>query len=120
LSLNAAGIAARWHRVAITSILALTLTELLWETLLAPLRPGGSWLALKALPLAFLWLALARGSYKARQAASLLLPIYLGEAIVRAMSESGRHAFVAATAAVLAAIAFVALLMSFRSARDSA
>jgi uncharacterized membrane protein len=112
--------AARWHRVAVASILALTLTELLWETLLAPLRPGGSWLALKALPLAILWLVLARGSHRARQAASLLLPIYFGEALVRALSEPGRHAFVAATAAALAAIAFGALLMSFRGARDSA
>jgi uncharacterized membrane protein len=112
--------AARWHRAAVASIFALALTELLWETLLAPLRPGGSWLALKALPLAMLWLALARGSHKARQAASLLLPIYFGEALVRALSEAGRHALVAATAAALAGIAFGALLMSFRRGRAGA
>jgi uncharacterized membrane protein len=118
LSRNVAGAAARWHRVAVASIGALALTELLWEMLLAPLRPGGSWLALKALPLALLWLAMARGSHKARQGASLLLPIYFGEALVRALSETGRHALLAATAAALAAIAFGALLMSFRRARD--
>ena len=109
--------AARWHRIALAAVLALALAELLWETVLAPLRPGGSWLALKAIPLAILWLALARGSHKARQAASLLLPVYFGEALVRALSESGRHALVAAMAAGLAAIAFAALLESFRRMR---
>jgi uncharacterized membrane protein len=110
--------AARWHRAAVASVFALALTELLWETLLAPLRPGGSWLALKALPVALLCLALGRGSHKARQVASLLLPIYFGEALVRALNEGGRHALVAATAAALAAFAFGALLMSFRRARE--
>ena len=86
--------------------------------LLAPLRPGGSWLALKALPLALLWLALARSSRKARQGASLLLPLYFGEALIRALSESGRHAMVAAMDAALAGIAFGALLISFRRAHD--
>jgi uncharacterized membrane protein len=108
--------AARWHRIALAAVFALTLTELLWETLLAPLRSGGSWLALKALPLAILWLAMGRGSHRARQAASLLLPIYFGEALVRALSEGGRHALVAATAAGIAGVAFAALLASFRSA----
>jgi len=110
--------AARWHRIVLAALFALALTELLWETLLAPLRPGGSWLALKALPLAILWLAMARGSHRARQAASLLLPIYFGEALVRALSESGRHALVATMATGLAGLAFAALLMSFRSARN--
>lgn len=110
--------AARWHRAAVAAIFALTLTELLWETLLAPLRPGGSWLALKALPLAILCAALARGSIEARKAASLILPIYFGEAVLRAVSESGRHALVAGMAAALALAAFVTLLLSFRRARE--
>ncbi len=110
--------AARWHRATVAALFALTLTEFLWETLLAPLRPGGSWLALKALPLAILCIALARGSREARKAASLILPIYFGEAILRAVSESGRHALVAGMAAVLALAAFATLLLSFRRARE--
>src|SRR5689334_10726598 len=39
----------RW--VATGSLLALIALCLAWELGLAPLRPGGSWLALKALPL---------------------------------------------------------------------
>jgi uncharacterized membrane protein len=83
---------------------------LLWETLLAPIRPGGSWLALKALPLALAWPALARGSATGRGATALLLLAATAEAIVRAVTESGRHAVAAWVALALAVIAFVALL----------
>jgi uncharacterized membrane protein len=106
--------AARWHRLAVALVAALALLELLWELFLAPLRPGGSWLALKAVPLAVIWLPMAAGSRKARQAASLLLPLYAAESIVRAISEGGRHALVAATATAVAVAACAAVLLSFR------
>ena len=106
--------AAVWQRWAVALVAALALLEALWELKLAPLRPGGSWLALKALPLAVLWWPLACGRRRAGQIASLLLPLYFGEAIVRALTEQGRHAQVAAMAAALALAALVAVLMSFR------
>ena len=37
------------RRLAVASLLALIVLCLAWELFLAPLRPGGSWLALKAL-----------------------------------------------------------------------
>ena len=107
--------AALWQRWAVALIAALALLEALWETKLAPLRPGGSWLALKALPLAILWWPLARGHRRARQMASLVLPLYLGEAVVRALTEHGRGAQVAAMATALSVVALVAVLMSFRA-----
>jgi uncharacterized membrane protein len=58
---------APWQRVSVAAVAALILLELLWELWLAPLRPGGSWLALKALPLALLWPGLARGAKRPRQ-----------------------------------------------------
>jgi uncharacterized membrane protein len=100
------------ERLALAGLLALAVLELLWETLLAPLRPGGSWLALKALPLALLIAALLRGSRRARGLLALVLPFYFAEALVRAVTEHGRHALVAAVAAVLAAATFVALLQA--------
>jgi hypothetical protein len=42
----------RRQRLAVGLIGALVLLLVLWETVLAPVRPGGSWIALKALPLA--------------------------------------------------------------------
>ena len=81
---HAAGTAARWQRLAIAAVAALALLEVLWELWLAPLKPGGSWLVLKALPLALLWPRLSRGDAKTRQWLALLLPLYFAEAIVRA------------------------------------
>jgi uncharacterized membrane protein len=104
-------------RVTTAALVALILLILLWETVLAPLRPGSAWLALKALPLVVFTPGVARGARRARQWLSLLLPWYCAEASVRAVTEHGRHALVAALAAVLAATAFVALLAWFRAER---
>lgn len=107
--------AARWHRLAVALVVALALLEMVWELVLAPLRPGGSWLALKALPLALVGVPLVRGARTARQAASLMLPLFAAEGVVRALTETGRHAVVAACATILALAGLVALLMSFRA-----
>ena len=109
--------AALWQRWAVALVAALALIEALWEWKLAPLRPGGSWLALKALPLAALWWPLARGHRRARQIASLLRPLDFGEGLVRALTEHGRHAQVAAMATALALAALVAVLLSVRAKR---
>lgn len=106
-----------WLRLAVRATGALVLLQLLWELWLAPVRPGGSWLALKALPLALLWPRVARGGLKARQYLLVLLLPYVAEGLVRALTEGGRHRLVAAVAATLATGAFAALLLSFRAER---
>ena len=102
-------------RIAFAATLALALIEVLWELALAPITPGGSWLALKALPLAVLLPRIARGERRARQWLALLLPFYAAEALARAFAEPGRRALVAAVACSFAVAAFVALLGWFRS-----
>jgi len=97
-------------RAVFMGLVALVLLGVLWETILAPLRPGGSWLALKVLPLALLLPGVTRGARKPMQALALLLPLYAAEGIVRGWSESGRHAFVAWAAALLAIATFAAVL----------
>ena len=104
----------RAARLAVAATLALLLLTLLWELVLAPLGGHASWLALKALPLAILFPALARGARRARQWLALLLPFYAAEALVSAFAEHGRHALVAGCALVVAVVAFVALLAWFR------
>jgi uncharacterized membrane protein len=94
----------------VIGLIALMLVCVLWETLLAPLRPGGSWLVLKAVPVALLIPAASRGRRRALQGSLLLLPFYLAEGIVRGWSESGRHGVVAWVAAAVAAATFVAIL----------
>ncbi|MGI8895149.1 MAG: DUF2069 domain-containing protein [Casimicrobiaceae bacterium] len=112
------GVAAA-RRWTFSGSIALTLLELLWELVLAPL-PGGRWLALKALPLAFILPGLARGTRKARQWVALLTPWYFAEALVRALTESGRYALVAGMAATVAVLTFAAVLQSFRAEQRAA
>ena len=107
----------RAARCTIVSLAGLILLELLWETVLAPQPGGGFLLAAKVVPLALLFPGTARGRRRPRQWLSLLLPLYFAEALTRAVSESGRHALVAAMAAAIAAAAFVALLAWFRAER---
>ena len=102
------------------ALLALVILLVLWETALAPLRPGSAWLAVKALPLALLLPGVMQGARRARQWTALLLPFYAAEGCVRAASEHGRHALVAGLAAVLALVTFVALLAWFRMERMKA
>jgi len=111
--------ADRWRRALVAALAALTLLEILWELWLAPVKPGGSWLALKALPLAALWPGIARGQRRSGQWALLLLPWYVAEGVVRAWSEAGRQALCAATAAALALVALAAGLAWMRALRRS-
>jgi uncharacterized membrane protein len=74
--------------LASCSLLALIALCVAWETFVAPIRPGGSWLFLKALPLAFALRGVARGNLYTFQWASMLVLLYLMEGIVRAMSDT--------------------------------
>jgi len=60
---------------------------LAWELFLAPLRPGGSLLFLKALPLAFAFRGVAKGSIYTMQWAAMLVLLYLMEGVMRVMSD---------------------------------
>jgi uncharacterized membrane protein len=95
---------------ALACLVALILLSLVWELWLAPLRPGGSALALKALPLA---LAL-RGTFKRNvytlQWASMLVLLYLGEGIVRGMTDGALSARLGWLEALLAFAFFVCAL----------
>lgn len=103
-------------RITVAALVALTLLEALWEIVLAPM-PGARWLAVKALPLAVLVPGVARGARRPRQWLALLVPFYLAEALVRALTEPGRHALVAGAAATVAGVLFVAVLAWFRAER---
>jgi uncharacterized membrane protein len=107
----------RWRRATVALLAALVLVEVSWEWWLAPLRPGGSWLALKALPLLALWPGVARERTRAWQWTLLILPWYFAEGVVRACSESGRHALCATIAAALALATIASGLAYLRLAK---
>jgi uncharacterized membrane protein len=104
------------HFVACASLIALIFLSLAWELWLAPLRPGGSWLALKALPLLAPVFGALHGRIYTLQWALLLVPAYFAEGVVRAYSESGASVRFALVEAGLALVFFVAGLVYVRCA----
>jgi uncharacterized membrane protein len=103
------------YLAACASLVALTIGCLVWELWLAPLRPGGSWLALKALPLLAPLRGVLRGRvYTYRWAMLLILP-YFAEGVVRAWSERGAPAQLALAEAILAVSFFCAAIAYVRS-----
>ena len=100
-------------RLAIAALLALAALEVLWSVVLAPL-PHARWLWIKAIPLAMLVPGVMRGARKPRQWLALLTPLYFAEAIVRALTEPGRHGIVAGMAAALSLVLFAAVLAWLR------
>ncbi len=99
---------------ACLSLLALIFLCLVWELWLAPLRPGGSWMALKALPLLLPLLGVLRGTRYTYQWSSMLILAYLAEGAVRAFSDGGRSAVLALTELVLALVFFVSAILYAR------
>jgi len=77
------------HWLAIASLLALIALCLLWEGWLAPIRPGGSGLMLKALPLLAPVFGILRGRVYTYQWTALLSLAYFMEGIMRAWSDRG-------------------------------
>ena len=75
----------RAARIASLGLITLVLFCLLWELLLAPLRPGGSWLVLKGVPLLLPLRGVLRGDVKVMQWALLLVLAYIAEGSVRAV-----------------------------------
>lgn len=71
------------------SLAALFVLCLAWELWLAPLRPGGSLLALKAAPLALPLGGILAGRRYTYQWSSMLILGYFAEGAVRAWSERG-------------------------------
>jgi uncharacterized membrane protein len=109
----------RCRRAAAAALAALALLEILWELWLAPVRPGGSLLAIKGVPLLALWIGVARAKLRAAQWALLLLPWYFAEGLVRGISETGRHALCAFTASALALTALGTALAWVRVRRGT-
>ena len=74
------------------TLIALILVCLAWEGWLAPLRPGGSLLVLKAVPLLLPLPGILRGQRYTYQWASMFILIWFTEGAVRAWSDSGMSA----------------------------
>jgi uncharacterized membrane protein len=105
------------HYTASASLGALILLCVAWELWLAPLRPGGSWLALKVLPLAGPLPGVLRGRVYTFQWALLLILAYFAEGLVRAWSDAGVSVQLALAEIVLAIAFFASAIFYVRLVR---
>ncbi len=105
--------ATRW--LAVGSLVGLIVLGLAWEFWLAPLRPGGSWLALKVLPLVVPLAGLMKNRMYTYRWVSLMVWLYFIEGVVRAWSDTNRTSqWLALVEVVLCLVLFTACALHVR------
>ena len=110
-----------FHLGAIGSLIALIGWLVAWETVVAPLHPGGSFLALKALPL----LIPLRGVFKrdiyTLQWSSMVILLYFTEGVVRGYSDTNAtSAFMAWGEAIIVCVYFFCAVLYLRPYKKAA
>jgi len=102
----------RW--LAVGSLLGLIALGLAWELALAPLRPGGSWLALKVLPLCIPLAGLLKNRMYTYRWVSLVVWLYFTEGVVRAWSDRAPGNYLAMLEVALCLSLFTACTLHVR------
>ena len=115
--MQALGVArAVCHGCAVALLAALIALCVAWELWLAPLRPGGSWMVLKAFPLLAPLFGILHGRPYTFRWSTMLVTLYFVEGTVRLYAEQGLAAGLAAAELVLALVFLVAAVGFVRSA----
>jgi uncharacterized membrane protein len=104
--------ATRW--LAVVATLSLVVLGMGWELAWAPLRPGGTWWALKVLPLCFALKGLLVMRLYTYRWLSLLVWLYFMEGAVRAWSDRPPSHLYALAEALLSVLLFVACVLHAR------
>ena len=105
---------------AAAALAALIALSLAWELWLAPLRPGGSLVALKALPLVLVLPGVLQGRRYTFQWSSMLILAYFAEGATRAWADSGLAQRLALAEVALALAYFAAAVSYARLTRAGA
>ena len=100
--------------LAVGSLLGLIVLGLAWELWLAPLRPGGTLLALKVLPLCFPLTGLLKNRMYTYRWLSLMIWLYFTEGVVRAWGDTAPSSYCALLEVVLCVVLFVACALHVR------
>lgn len=109
-----------FHVGAVASLIALILLCIAWEMLLAPLRPGGSWLVLKVVPLLLPLRGILKRDLYTMQWSSMLILLYFGEGLVRGASDPGPSAMLGWIEVALTLVFFTCLLCYLRPYKKAA
>jgi len=103
------------------SLTALIVICLLWEMKVAPLRPGGSLLVLKVIPLLLPLRGVLKGNLYTLQWASMLILLYFMEGVVRAWSDpSPASVLMASIEIVLSFVFYLCAILYLRPAKRAA
>ena len=102
----------RW--LAVGSLVGMVFLGLAWELFLAPIRPGGSWLALKVLPLCIPLAGLLKNRMYTYRWVSLLVWLYFTEGVVRAWSDAAPSNYLALLEVFLCVVLFAACALHVR------
>ncbi len=105
------------YLAACISLITLIFLCLAWELRLAPVKPGGSWLLLKCLPLLVPLFGILNGRIYTYQWSSMLILLYFTEGIVRASTEAGTSQLLAAAEVLLSVVFFWATISYVRRSR---
>jgi uncharacterized membrane protein len=100
--------------IAVSSLMGLIVLGLAWELWLAPLRPGGTLLALKVLPLCFPLTGLLKNRMYTYRWLSLAVWLYFTEGVVRAWSDTAPSKYFAMVEVLLCVILFAASALHVR------
>ena|SRR5690349_152776 len=110
---------SRWLRIgAGSSLIALIMVCLAWEGWLAPLKPEGSLLILKAVPLLLPLFGILKGRRYTYQWASMFILLYFTEGTVRAWADRGVSAKLAMAEVVLSLVFFTCAIFYARLNRN--
>ena len=102
------------RRIAVASLTGLIVLGLAWELWLAPVRPGGTLLALKVLPLCFPLTGLLKNRMYTYRGLSLLIWLYFTEGVVRAWGDAAPSNYLALIEVVLCLALFAACALHVR------
>jgi uncharacterized membrane protein len=94
---------------------ALILLGVAWEIFVAPIRPGGSWLVLKVVPLLAALPGVLRGRRYTVQWSTLVIWLYAAEGATRAYTDPGIGAALALAELLLSIAYFFAAVRWLRT-----
>lgn len=108
------------HIGAVGSLIALIILCIAWEMVLAPIRPNGSWLVLKVIPLLIPLHGVWKRNLYTMQWSSMLILLYFAEGIVRGMSDTGLSAILGWIEVGLVLVFFTCAIMYLRPYKKAA
>ncbi len=108
------------QNISVIALIALIILSVLWELWLAPLREGGSWLVIKALPLCIPLVGLLKNRMYTYRWLSLWIWFYFTEGVVRSWGDPMPSQLLAELEIIICLILFGACALHVRFRFESA